>query len=227
MIGATILLILAVIAWRGQHHSVSTEQFSAAKEGMLDFAEVMEEDLSNMGAGRTNNSLVDPSGYGAFVGSGGYNMATWPRSIEFYSWTDRSASINETVNYTNRVEYRWDSTGTAQVFNPPTGDYETVTTYGIERFVNGTANGSSIETLTSVEFNLYNRAGTELTPAMIGSNALLLNQVYEVRVSLRAVSPLGGGTGYRDNTDSALRYEIDQTRWSRAFRPVNLARVAN
>ncbi|MDX1409892.1 MAG: hypothetical protein R3330_17200, partial [Saprospiraceae bacterium] len=215
VVGATILLILAVIGWRGQHHSVSTEQYSAAKEGLLDFAEVMEEDISNMGAGRTNNTLNDPSGHGAFVGSGGYNMSSWPRSIEFYSWTNRTANINDTTNYANRVEYRWDSTGTsAQVFNPTLNDYETVPTYMIERYVNGSAAGSSIDTLTDIDVKLYNRAGTELTPAMISGNSLLLNQVYTVSVSLRAVSPLGGGTGYRDNSDSALRYEVDQTRWS-------------
>ncbi len=225
VIGATIILILAVIGWRGQHHSVSTVQYSAAKEGILDFAEIMEEDISNMGAGRTNATLKNPAGYGAFTGSTSYNVTTAPYSIEFYTWTNRTSEISDTTNYGNRVEYRWDSVGTAQVFEPITGSYDTVPTYLIERYVNGTADGSSIDTITDFQFVLYTAAGTELTPAAILGNPLLLNQVYTVEVSVRAVSPLGGGDGYRDTQDSALRYEVDQTRWSRMFRPVNLARV--
>ena len=43
VIGGTIILILAVIAWRGQNHAISATQYSAAKEGILDFAEVIED----------------------------------------------------------------------------------------------------------------------------------------------------------------------------------------
>ena len=67
MIAGVIILILAVVAWRGQHHSVSSEQYSAAKRGVLDLVQVFEEDFSNMGAGRTNATLKNPAGYGDLI----------------------------------------------------------------------------------------------------------------------------------------------------------------
>ena len=226
IIAGVILLILAVVAWSGQHHSVSSEQYSAAKQGVLDLVQVFEEDFSNMGAGRTNVTLKNPAGYGAFFSASSFNVTAAPFSVRFYAWTDRSTSIDPEVDYTNNVEYRWDATGTTQIYDPPTNTYVTVHTYTIERFVNGTANGSSIDTITDVSISLYNSSGTELTPAAINDDASLLNQVYAVQISIRAVSPLGGGQGYRDENDAALRHEVEETRWSRTFRPVNLARVS-
>lgn len=228
VIGGTILLILAVVGWRGQHNSVSATQFSAAKEGILDFAEVIEEDVSNMGAGRTNNTLTNPAGYGAFVDASAYDPTGTPASIRFYSWTARDGTyLNPQVDYSNVVEYRWQVTDSVQVQDPATHTFQTVPSYRIERFVNGTANGESIDTLTEVAFVLYDASGAELTPAAIASTPSLLNQVRAVAVTLRGVSPLGGGEGYRSDTDAALRYEMDQSRWSRFIRPPNLARVPN
>ncbi|MCH7639521.1 MAG: hypothetical protein IH855_08680 [Bacteroidetes bacterium] len=226
MIAGVIILILAVVAWRGQHHSVSSEQYSAAKQGVLDLVQVFEEDFSNMGAGRTNATLKSPTGYGAFFSASSFNVTAAPYSVRFYAWTDRTTAIDPEVDYTNNVEYRWDATGTTRIYDPVTNTYVTIPTYTIERFVNGIANGSSIDSITDVSITLYNSSGTEITPTDITADPLLLNQVYAVQISIRAVSPLGGGQGYRDQNDAALRYEVEETRWSRMFRPVNLARVS-
>lgn len=228
IIAGTIILILAVVTWRGQHHSTSAVQYSAAKEGLLDFAEVMEEDLSNMGAGRTNATLDAPAGYGAFYGSTSLNTTTSPYSFKFYSWTDRTTNIDPTKDYDSWVEYEWEQVGTAQV-KDPTGAYITVPTYKIERTVqtddgtttSTTSSGESIDTLTEIEFKFFNDMGKERFPETTPAQ---MKDVHAVRVKLKGVSPLGGGEGYLTNEDAALKYDVDQSRWSRMIRPPNLNR---
>jgi hypothetical protein len=231
LIAGTIILILAVVSWRGQHHSTSAVQYSALKEGILDFAEVMEEDISNMGAGLTNNALNAPAGYGAFYSSTAFNTATSPYSFKFYSWTDRTANIdpNPTTPYDSWVEYEWQQTGTVQVKDPTTGNYVTTPTFKIERTVktaagSATSSGESIDTVTGIDFEFLNEAGVEVD---VEANPALMKNVRAVLVTLTAVSPLGGGKGYLATDDAALKYDVDQSRWSRTIRPPNLNRIPN
>lgn len=233
LIGGTILLILAVIGWRGQHHSTSATQYTAAKGRMLDIVQVLEEDLSNMGAGLTNNTINEEGAAaaadiyaGAFYTDEGnpFDTTSATRTIRFCSWTSRSTSFADpTLDTCDRVRYEWKEVGTAQV-RTTSGTYASVPTYQIERFVNGTKNGESADVYTQVRFDLFDSSGAvEVNPSP-SSN---LKNVRAVRVSLRAVSPLGGGEGYTSDEDPALRYQVDQTRWSRMIRPLNLARVSN
>lgn len=224
IIGGVIILILAVIGWRGQHHAISATQYSAAKGGMLYFVEVMEEDLSNMGAGQTTTSLSAPGGYGAFVD---VNLASDPYHVEFFSWTDRSTDIDPTTDQNIRVRYEWEETGTVQVKDPATNTYVPAETYLIKRFVNDSPTGESIDTLTEVELTFLDGSGGEITATQIEATPSLLRQVRAIDVNLRAVSPLGGGEGYLTTEDPALQYQIDQTRWNRVIRPINLTRITN
>lgn len=223
VIGATLLLVLAVLSWRGQHHTITATQYSAAKESALDFAEVIDEDLSNMGAGLRNNTIHSPSPpyAGAFYTGGpeaAFDTSSTIRSIHFCSWTDRTATINPLVDTCNRVAYTWQQIGTVQVQSPTTGTFVTVPTYLIERLVNGNPAGQSTGTVTEVRFDLYNASG-----ASTGT----LADVRAIEVTLKAVSPLGGGKGIVSNDDPNLKYQIDETRWSRMIRPLNLARISN
>lgn len=229
LIAGTIILILAVVSWRGQHHSTSAVQYSALKEGVLDFAEVMEEDLSNMGAGRTNNTLTSAAGYGAFYSSTAFNTTTSPYTFKFYSWTDRTADITPGTDHDSWVQYQWQQTGTVQVKDPATGNYVTTPTFKIERTVktaagSATSSGESIDTITGITFEFLNDVGTALA---VETTPSLMKNVRAVRVTLTAVSPLGGGEGYLTTDDAALKYDVDQSRWSRTIRPPNLNRVPN
>lgn len=236
VIGGVIILILAVIAWRGQSHAVGSVQYSSAKESILDFAEVMEEDLSNMGAGLMNNDLHGPSSYGGFYGASSFNATTPPYSFKFYSWTDRSDPIDPTQPHDSWVEYEWEETGNVQVFDPTTNSYVATPTYQIKRTVktatgSATPSGESMDSLTEVAFIFWGddpatNPETWETLDVEGDNSLM-KHVRAVQVTLRAVSPLGGGTGYVDANDPATRGQIDQTRWSRMIRPHNLTRVPN
>ena len=235
VIGGVIILILAVIAWRGQSHAVGSVQYSSAKESILDFAEVMEEDLSNMGAGLTNNTLRSSTGYGGFYGASSFNTTTPPYSFKFYSWTDRSTPINPSADLDSWVEYEWEETGNVQVFEPTTNSYVSTPTYQIKRTVKtatGSAapSGESMDSLTEVAFIFWgdDPATSETWEELdIESDNSLMRHVRAIEVTLKAVSPLGGGTGYLDASDPAMRGQIDQTRWARMIRPHNLTRVPN
>lgn len=227
VIGGVIILILAVIAWRGQNHATSAVQYSAGKEGILDFAQVMEEDLSNMGAGLKNATLADSSKHGGFADATAFDTSSTVREFRFYSWTDRLTDDNyATDTDAVLVRYQWSQTGTVQVLNPLTQVLETKPTYIIERAVDSGAGfepaGSSIETLTEVSFDFFDEFGN---PENVGT-AAGMRDVRAMDVTLRAVTPLGGGTGFVDASDPAQRGEIEETRWNRVIRPHNLTRAS-
>lgn len=226
VIGGTIILILAVIAWRGQNHAISSTQYSAAKEGILDFAEVIEEDLSNMGAGVTNATLRNNQG--GFADASAFSLSSTTNDFRFYSWAVRGDNDNHTTDADAVVvRYEWEPTGTVQVFNPATQAFEPKTTYMIERAVDSGGGfddaGSSIDTLTEIEFAFLDDAGN---PVDVEANPAQMRDVRAVDVTLKAVSPLGGGTGYLDPNDPAQRGEIEETRWTRLIRPPNLTRAS-
>ncbi|MEM1043945.1 MAG: hypothetical protein AAGI91_15125 [Bacteroidota bacterium] len=238
VIGVTVILILAVIAWRGQNHTTSSAQYSAAKAGLLSFAEVVEEDFGNMGAGQSSASMR--TGFGGFTGLSSFDStvtATDSASFEFYSWTDRDASVGHVAldpntDYERRIRYTWSETGSARVFDYATNAFVTTPTYVIRRFVadgpgaSFVPAGSSIDTLTEIEFEFFNVNGGPVNVAG-ATSADTLRSVRAIEIALAAVSPLGGGTGYADGSDPAQRGKIDQTRWVRRFRPPNLIRVTN
>lgn len=234
VIGATIILVLAVISWRGNNHATSATQFSAAKEGMLDLAEFLEEDLSNMGAGQSSATMR--ANAGGFAGINSFDSTSTPAYLQFYSWHDRddtisNTALNPSADYNRQVRYEWEQTGTVQVFDPDVNDYVDTPTFMIERFVSSGGGafdpaGSSIDTLTEIEFTFMDVDGDTLdisAPATLAT----LRDVRTIGVAITAVSPLGGGTGFRDAGDPAQRSEIDQTRWTRVIRPPNLIRVTN
>lgn len=239
VIGGVIILILAVIAWRGQHHAISTTQYSAAKESVLDFAEVIEEDFSNLGGGLTNNAVSEtvqdancPNEGGFSANATAFDTTSATRTVEFYSWVDREATVPDddpdVCDDGFIVKYEWTATGnTVRVLDGAT--YVTKPTYRIERFVKPASggayvkNGESVDTVTEFTIDLFDADGNAI-------NLMAdLTQGYRVRttlVTLKIVSPLGGGQDVGPD-DPTYRGSIDETRWSRTIRPINLARVSN
>lgn len=230
VIGAFVLFAAAAINWRTVHATDSAAQYASSKVSLQSLVEVIEVDLSNLGAGLTNNTLKDvsPAGSATDAYRGGFYAASgspWDftsstRYLQFCSVLDTSTSTlpDPTTNTCDVVRYEWSQQGTVQVRDNSTtaSDYITVPVYRLDRSVNGTADGGSLTTLTEIDFEPLGANGA---PTSVPED------VRAVRVSLRAVSPLNGGSGYLDEDDPALAYDMDQTRWSRTIRPPNLARV--
>ena len=235
VIGATLLLILAVIAWRGQHASTSTVQYAAAKETLLDMAEFMEEDLSNMGAGLSNGTITETAATaaadsyeGAFfkgnlhINSTAYfDTTSTTRFLRFCSWTNRTTDINPSANTCDLIEYVWTQQGTVQV-RTPANTLVTKPAYKLRRYVNGTLRGESFDTITQIHLTFLD---AQRNPLALIANPAQGRNVRSITVRLLSVSPLGGGKGYVSTQDPALRYQIDETRWTRTIRPPNLSRV--
>lgn len=229
VIGAFVLFGVAAISWRAVHASDSATQYASSRVALNRFIEIIEADLSNLGAGLTNNTLTDTAPTGsptdAYVGgfynsgSGAWDFSSATRYLEFCSVMGVMAHLDPATNRCDRVRYTWASTGSVTVRNEstPAHDYVTVPVYRLDRTVNGTADGGSLATLTQVLFEPLDEAGDVVTDP---ANAA---RVRAVRVTLKAVSPLS--SGYTSTEDAALAYDVDQTRWSRTIRPANLARV--
>lgn len=231
IIGAVILLAVALIQWRGQHTSIDATQFVAAKTGVLDFARVIEEDVSNLGAGLTvpdMHNQANPPGYtGSTANQGGFTTSSAAfdttsatRTVEFYSWAPNDPTTTDipsplaTTTYT--VRYEWTATGnTVLVFNPNTGGYVSTPTYLIERYVDGTKTGESVDTVTQLRFDLFDAAGNPTN---------VLANVRQLEVTLMAVSPLGGGEAGMIDTEAGVAPAVSESRWNKMFRPPNLAR---
>ncbi len=98
------------------------------------------------------------------------------------------------------IQYRWQQTGTATLTNGAT-----VPTYLVERRVGGAASGESFDSVTGFTVGLLD---SNLQPVPAGSATY--HPVRYVNVDVAMVSPLG--------TEGV----IEQTRWAKRFRPVNL-----
>lgn len=208
VIGGTIILILAVIAWRGQRATIEAAQYEAATQGTVDIARALEFDLSNLGAGLAGGRLRTSGAVVAF------DTAATTRTLAFWTQTDTAqATAGDSV----QVKYEWTATGSA-VVRQPDNTFADVPTYAAKRYVNDgtgyTLDGQSGDILTLVAFDFRDSLGASVMP-------LSTPTVREVEVRIRTVSPLGdidtlsvaGGAPF-----------IDQSRWHRVFRPVNLTR---
>ena len=216
IIAGVLLLALFVSQWRIQHTSIDATQYSAAKQGMLDLADTLEEDLSNLGAGIPQATMTTTSAIQAFDTTGGtreFRFYSRPRSLVADTLANFGANPR-TANTAHLISYQWAATGeTVRVFRPATNTFVSVPTYRITRRVNGSAAGESLDTITRIRFDLFDASGTP-TGAGTGVRTLV--------VSLRAVSPLGGGGADVEFEDASPH--ISETRWHKRFRPANLGR---
>jgi predicted ABC-type sugar transport system permease subunit len=97
------------------------------------------------------------------------------------------------------ILYRWTETGSVVLANNVT-----VPTYTVERRIDGAVSGTSMGTVTEFRVDLMAADSTVVTTNYQDTRL--------VGVFLKATSPLGVSKG------------IEQTRWQKVFRPVNLTR---
>ena len=220
IIAAVIILAVALVQWRGQHTSIDATQFATAKNGVLEFADIVEQDVSNLGAGLSVADMKAnaASNQGGFTASSvAFDTLGSPRTVEFYSWADTTADFaNPLATGSYTVRYEWAATGnTVLVLHPPTNTYVSVPTYQIDRYVDGTKVSESIDTVTQFRFDLFDASG---------ASTAALSDVRQVEVTLAAVSPTGGGQAGMIDPDASAVPAVSESRWNKVFRPANLGR---
>jgi hypothetical protein len=240
VIGGTVILLLAVLAFRGQETAIDSTQYATAKTRVIDWARMVEQDLNNVGSGLKGADITNGEAFEFtdFEGTGVFSFRI--AAAAFASSSDASVTgVGRDGHYaaigpaggTRLVCYEREMTGTTvQVLDeddPAPGDqYETVELFRIVRkeapeSVPGSASNcegrpvlaQSSPTLT--QFQILLRAAPGV-PAAADAD------VREVEVRMRMVSPLGGG---RTEAVGGMKQHIDQTRWGRVFRPANLGRT--
>ena len=227
VIGAVILLILALIQWKGQHSSIDAAQFASAKSGMLDLVNVFEDDLTNLGAGLSvadmenglTGATANVGGFTGPFGSFAFDTSSSTRTVTFYAWADTSTTANALSTATNVIQYSWKTTGeTVLVLDPATNTYSSEPTYRLLRSVDGNPAGESLDTITEITIDLFDASG-----AATGS----LADVRTLEVTVKAVSPLGGGESGMVDTEAGLAPTVSETRWHKTIRPPNLGRKSS
>jgi Tfp pilus assembly protein PilE len=183
VIAAIVVMIIAVTQFRGSEVSIEATQYAAAKTRMLDVAQFIEQDFSNIGSG------VRPASSAIQV----LDTTSTPREFRFLARTSQADPDSHVV------AYRWSATGTTVLANNVT-----VPTYTVERRIDGTVSGTSMGTVTGFRIDLMTADSTAVTTNYDATSI--------VSVLLKATSPLGVSKG------------IEQTRWRKVFRPVNLTR---
>lgn len=210
VISSLLLLAVGVLAWRMQHHSVEAVQYSAAKAQELGgLGRTLEEDLANLGAGLTTPSL---DATGAFA-----EYDTLAGTYEFTTWTARDTRTDDlTADDGDLVRYEVQPlTGSDVVVRDAvTRQFTTAPTVRVSRTEAGRT--VAYEGVLDAKIRLFDVDGDPTLIPALGC---------EVEVTVRQVSPLGGGSAGMAGDDGAVPF-VDQTRWTRRFRPVNLTRMA-
>ena len=117
-------------------------------------------------------------------------------TIKFFQFAGQTVQGDPTVR---TIRYQWSQTGSVYLANNAA-----IPTYTIERRIDGNISGTSMSTVTGFEIDL-----------MTADSSVVISNYADTRiigVLLSAVSPLGVNT------------EIEQTRWRKVFRPVNMQR---
>lgn len=184
VIAAIVVMVIAVTQFRGSEVSIEATQYAAVKTRMLDVAQFIEQDFTNIGSG------VPSGGSSAIVS---LDTIATPKTFTFLGRTSQADEAPHTILY------RWSVTDSAVVAN------EIVPTYTIERVIDGVVSGTSMGTVTEFRIDLMT-ADSTIVISNYGATRI-------VSVLMKATSPLGVSKG------------IEQTRWRKVFRPVNLVRL--
>lgn len=120
------------------------------------------------------------------------------KNFTFRARPDSIAVPNFILTAPSTIRYEWQQAGTVAL---RTGN---VTTYTLRRLVDGNLAGSSTGYITSFDIDFFAPGGTPV--------AATVDSMRVVRLDVAAVSPLGRGNN------------IEQSRWTKVFRPVNLTR---
>lgn len=185
VIGSILILIVAGLQLRTQNSSIDATQYGAAKTRLLDVAQMIERDFSNIGSGVPTAVIA--------TAIQEFDTLSSTRVFEFLGRT----SVADASPHL--IRYEWATTGTVKLNND-----STVTTYQITRLLDGAYSGQSMSSITGVRIDLM-----DADSAAVGAT---FSNTRLVSVDITTVSPLGVGDA------------IEQPRWRRIFRPVNLTR---
>ncbi len=122
-------------------------------------------------------------------------------TVKYFSFRGRPDSIAVPTyiqTAPNTIRYEWQEVGTAAL---STGEAKT---YTLRRLVDGNLSGRSSGYITSFDLDFFAPGGTSVPPAA--------DSMRVVRLDVTAISPLGRGN------------KIEESRWTKVFRPVNLTR---
>jgi hypothetical protein len=223
MVGATVLLMVAAVQFRGQEAAVDSVQYQAAKARTIDWARQVTKDLQNIGSGLTRSELERGDAFidTSFATNGVFSFRATTGNKDAAGFSQFGPGTANVICYERQM------TGdTVNVFNPATGARTDRETFRIVRRLNpsygagscsgGTVTGQSMDTLTRFDLRFWTQAGRT------GSPPARLRDIRALHVNLRSVSPLGGGT---TEGRGGMKQFVDETRWSQGFRPFNLNRI--
>lgn len=202
-VAALIVMVVFLILFRVQaearESAIDATRYRAAKQDMLNFTAVMEQDFRNIGAylywngTRLVGDVVDPA---LAIQPGAYDSNTTATPTQY--WFEFLAQT-DTASTPVTVRYEWEATGeTVQLNDGTVRDL-----IRIDRYVAGALSGF---TNTVTDFNL------RMLPDTSGGYVYLTN-LHEMRllhVGLKGISTLGKGE------------QVEETRYNVSYRPIPL-----
>jgi len=162
VIAAIVVMIIAVTQFRSSESSIGAAQYAAAKTRMLDVAQYVEQDFTNIGSG------VDT------VANAIQSFDT-VSAVKHFQFLGRIDIADPTVH---TIRYQWEETGSAIVQG------NTVPAYTVERRIDGTVSGTSPPTITDFRIDLMTGDSVAVTSANFPDTRI-------VAVWVTSVSPLG------------------------------------
>jgi len=197
VIGATIFLLIAAMQFRGQEATIQAAQVDAGKGSLRVLVDMIEQDFNNIGSGveRPNDPTLPLAASEVIKSYGADGSYT---ALKFWALTSATGTPEPQL-----ITYRWKQEGTATL---PNG--AVVPTSRVERLVGqpGTLSGASFDNVTTFTVDLARDDQAAVPP-----NSADYRAVRYMNVDIAMVSPLG--------TEGT----IEQTRWSKQFRPINLS----
>lgn len=195
-----LILVLGAISFRGQTTSIDSTQYFAQKQLLLDLVQFTERDFTNIGAGF--NPAVDAVQAGDFDTSGTAACTGGGTQCSFFQFRARADSSDIAPSL---IRYEWRQVGTHDLTAGTVPAYELRRMTGPVAGPANTLSGQSSGYITRFRLDFFAPAGTSVAPQV--------DSMRVVQVDVTAVSPLG------------ISENVEQSQWTRTFRPVNLIRT--
>jgi hypothetical protein len=193
VIGAALLFMALAMIYKSQDSSIQAVQVDLAKMDLRTLVDIIEQDFNNMGSGMAGPNASSDP-TDRVVAT--YEVTGDYSHLEFWSLQAYTGPADPVL-----VRYRWKQEGTATF-----PDGTSVDTYLVERQAAGAT--AVFDRVTDFSITLRN---DDLASVPLGGTPDELRLVRYVDVDVGMVSPVG--------TEDLLQ----QTRWAKRFRPLNLA----
>ncbi|RMH64972.1 MAG: hypothetical protein D6685_06290 [Bacteroidetes bacterium] len=202
LMGASLLLIIFSVMLRGQEASIGVTQHAAARQGVATLAQMLEQDLNNIGARQPDNDLAITHLALDTSAAAPYYLAFW--------------SVPDTTGQARLTCYYWEPDDSVAVYVGNVLQYRP--TYRVERRLGPRPpNGSTCPNWAPAGFGPGTLTHFHIELRDAQDNPILdlagADQTRRIRVEAEAVSPLG---------PSRL---IEAARWQATLAPPNLNRT--